>query len=338
MKFSEIMESELNKNYPGDSIENILNSIGNNQTLKGQIKELKKLYYSGIKKDSVENKYKTKFNLSPDQSLNSWKDGNWDRYFKSLNNNEKIGVLKNELEQQDKRIQEKEKEISKIKEDKEKFKKLLSDLKKSPEGKEFKLKELQKILLMKNIPKVAQTIYENLKSEEFNKKLKSILSTALDMNLLKLRLDYKFIHSNIEKWVQSQKRGKNGWWEKIYKLDKFEKTNISYKDIELTLNCYPNLNKKELIKAFSLTSEKTILSKIKTLGLSEEKIQNFLKNFFPIENLLGEYKQYFNIQKDWSDNSIYSLDIGNERLDSETMVKTLQIKININIEDILKEI
>lgn len=32
MKFSEIMESELNKNYPGDSIENILSSIGNNQT------------------------------------------------------------------------------------------------------------------------------------------------------------------------------------------------------------------------------------------------------------------------------------------------------------------
>lgn len=118
MKFSEIMESELNKNYPGDSVENILNSIGDNQTLKGQIKELKKLYYSGIKKDSIENKYKTKFNLNPDQSLNSWKDGNWDRYFKSLNNNEKIGVLKNELEQQDKRIQEKEKEILKIKEEK----------------------------------------------------------------------------------------------------------------------------------------------------------------------------------------------------------------------------
>jgi len=73
MKFSEIMESELNKNYPGDSIENILNSIGNNQTLKGQIKELKKLYYGGIKKDSIENKYKTKFNLNPDQSLNSGK-------------------------------------------------------------------------------------------------------------------------------------------------------------------------------------------------------------------------------------------------------------------------
>ena len=147
MKFSEIMESELNKNYPGDSVENILNSIGNNQTLKEQIKELKKLYYSGIKKDSIQNKYKAKFNLSPDERLNLFIDGNWDRYFKSLNNNEKIGVLKNELEQQDKRIQEKEKEISKIKEDKEKFKKLLSDLKNSSEGKEFKLKELHEAIL-----------------------------------------------------------------------------------------------------------------------------------------------------------------------------------------------
>lgn len=338
MKFSDIMESELNKNFPGDSKENILSYIGNNQTIKGQIKELKKLYYNGIKKDSVENKYRKKFNVNPDAPLSSWKDGNWDRYFKSLNNNEKVGVLKNELELCDKRIQEKEKEILKIKEDKEQKKKLLYDLKKSPETKQLKLQELEKIILMKNIPKVAQTIYENLKSEEFNKKLKSIISTTLDMNLLEIKLDYKFIHSNIEKWVEDWKRGRNGWREKFYKLDKYQKTDISYKDIELTLNCYPNLNKKELIKAFNLTSEKTILSKIKNLGLSEEKIQNFLKNFFPIENLLGEFKQYFDIEKDWSNNSIYSLDIGNARLDSETTVKTLQIKININIENILRKI
>lgn len=332
------MEGELNKNFPGDSKENILSYIGNNQTIKGQIKELKKLYYNGIKKDSVENKYRKKFNVNPDAPLSSWKDGNWDRYFKSLNNNEKVGVLKNELELCDKRIQEKEKEILKIKEDKEQKKKLLYDLKKSPETKQLKLQELEKIILMKNIPKVAQTIYENLKSEEFNKKLKSIISTTLDMNLLEIKLDYKFIHSNIEKWVEDWKRGRNGWREKFYKLDKYQKTDISYKDIELTLNCYPNLNKKELIKAFNLTSEKTILSKIKNLGLSEEKIQNFLKNFFPIENLLGEFKQYFDIEKDWSNNSIYSLDISSARLDSETTVKTLQIKININIENILRKI
>ena len=49
MKFSEIMESELNKNFPGDSIENVLSTIQDeflDQTIKQQIKIIKKEYFN----------------------------------------------------------------------------------------------------------------------------------------------------------------------------------------------------------------------------------------------------------------------------------------------------
>jgi hypothetical protein len=318
MKFSEIMESKLNKNFPGDSIENVLSTIQDeflDQTIKQQIKIIKKDYYSKAKVESLESKWKKITEVHPDSKFDKWTESS---FYKSLSNIEKLALLKYSLKQSNWQVKYYKKEFEKQKDQYLKIKKEIEDLKNNSETKLLREKELEKIVLIKNIPRASEYIFENCKDEIFNRKLKSTISTALNLNLIKTTLNFKWIKIPYVKWY------KYGGWNNVkYQKSEDVRQDVSYKELSFKLICEPNTDQKEFIKAMKLKKPDSQMKSI----LNDERMINYLKNFFPIDLLLGKYKDDFDLQKNWYDKLNYEIYSDNNKI---------IIELIINLENVLR--
>lgn len=183
-----------------------------------------------------------------------------------------------------------------------------------------------KIDVSEEFNNIIDEISKNLKSEGFNKKLKSIISTLFNLNLIKIILQNKTIRSN-EK-LKSVSRG----IEEVYDNNSSFK---SYKEFHLSLILYPPISQKEMLKILKLKRE-AIIPKFNKI-LTHEKIINFLKNYFPIEELLGNYKNDFDLNKNWYNNLDYNIEIKRNRINSDLFPWTIVLNITLNPKNILKE-
>ena len=128
-------------------------------------------------------------------------------------------------------------------------KKTRQTLKKGGFGKEFSKRNVPDDTTM-----IAGQVSANIKTPEFNKKLKSIISTALDLNLLK---------------IQPEAYGET---------------------IGIELYAEPNMNQKDMWK---ILNNKRFRDETKTRKMRElipvDKLANFIKGVFPVEDLTRGY-------------------------------------------------
>lgn len=182
-----------------------------------------------------------------------------------------------------------------------------------------------KIDVSEEFNNIINEISKNLKSENFNKKLKSVISTLFNLSLIKIVLQNKTIRNN-EKLKQIS-RG----IEEVY--DNYSSFK-SYKELHLSLILYPPVSQKEMLNILKLKRE-SIIPKFNKI-LTHEKIINFLKNYFPINELLGNYKKDFNLDKNWYNNLDYNIEIKRNRINSDLFPWTIVLNITLNPKNILK--